>query len=318
MREVSCRNDQSGAYTVLHAVPSINTRALYAVALNSIARKGVQRVEDPLAGSRGGAPWVPNQHAGAVCSRAQLNREKGVQRVEDPLAGSRGSVPWVPRKGIVMKKQKQSFVVLGLGRFGSSVARSLCELGHEVLAVDRDEKLVEDIAPDVTQAVQANAVDEDALAELGVQNFDAAIVAIGTDIRASILATVLLKEAGVPKILAKAVDDLHARVLYKVGADRVIFPERDMGQRVARSLVAPNILDLMALSDDDQIAELTLPTDWADKTIVELNIRRNFGVSVLGIHRGGKFLTSPGAETMLMAGDVLLVMGKKEAISAVQ
>ena len=170
----------------------------------------------------------------------------------------------------------------------------------------------------VTQAVQANAVDEDALAELGVQNFDAAIVAIGTDIRASILATVLLKEAGVPKILAKAVDDLHARVLYKVGADRVIFPERDMGQRVARSLVAPNILDLMALSDDDQIAELTLPTDWADKTIVELNIRRNFGVSVLGIHRGGKFLTSPGAETMLMAGDVLLVMGKKEAISAVQ
>ena len=170
----------------------------------------------------------------------------------------------------------------------------------------------------VTQAVQANAVDEDALAELGVQNFDAAIVAIGTDIRASILATVLLKEAGVPKVLAKAVDDLHARVLYKVGADRVIFPERDMGQRVARSLVAPNILDLMALSDDDQIAELTLPTDWADKTIVELNIRRNFGGSVLGIHRGGKFLTSPGAETMLMAGDLLLVMGKKEAISAVQ
>ena len=281
MREVSCRNDQSGACTVLHAVPSINTRTLYAVALNSIAKKGVQRVEDPL-------------------------------------AGSRGSAPWVPRKGIVMKKQKQSFVVLGLGRFGSSVARSLCELGHEVLAVDRDEKLVENIAPDVTQAVQANAVDEDALAELGVQNFDAAIVAIGTDIRASILATVLLKEAGVPKVLAKAVDDLHARVLYKVGADRVIFPERDMGQRVARSLVAPNILDLMALSDDDQIAELTLPTDWADKTIVELNIRRNFGVSVLGIHRGGKFLTSPGAETMLMAGDVLLVMGKKEAISAVQ
>ena len=215
MREVSCRNDPSGAYTVLHAVPSINTRALYAVALNSIAKRE-----------------------------------------------SRGS-------------------------------KTLWR-------------------------VQANAVDEEALAELGVQNFDAAIVAIGTDIRASILATVLLKEAGVPKILAKAVDDLHARVLYKVGADRVIFPERDMGQRVARSLVAPNILDLMALSDDDQIAELTLPTDWADKTIVELNIRRNFGVSVLGIHRGGKFLTSPGAETMLMAGDVLLVMGKKEAISAVQ
>ena len=326
MREVSCRNDPSGAYTVLHAVPSINTRTLYAVALNSIAKRESRGSKTLWRGQGAERLGFLNQHAGAVCSRAQLNREKGVQRVEDPLAGAGQSPAGVQRqslwrllqKGIVMKKQKQSFVVLGLGRFGSSVARSLCELGHEVLAVDRDEKLVEAIAPDVTQAVQANAVDEDALAELGVQNFDAAIVAIGTDIRASILATVLLKEAGVPKILAKAVDDLHARVLYKVGADRVIFPERDMGQRVARSLVAPNILDLMALSDDDQIAELTLPTDWADKTIVELNIRRNFGVSVLGIHRGGKFLTSPGAETMLMAGDVLLVMGKKEAISAVQ
>lgn len=239
---------------------------------------------------------------------------RGFQEAEETLGQGR---PLALRVGANVSFGEAGLAQV-LGRFGSSVARSLCELGHEVLAVDRDEKLVEAIAPDVTQAVQANAVDEDALAELGVQNFDAAIVAIGTDIRASILATVLLKEAGVPKVLAKAVDDLHARVLYKVGADRVIFPERDMGQRVARSLVAPNILDLMALSDDDQIAELTLPTDWADKTIVELNIRRNFGVSVLGIHRGGKFLTSPGAETMLMAGDVLLVMGKKEAISAVQ
>ena len=213
----------------------------------------------------------------------------------------------------VVRGQVRDAVVAQEETIRAAVTDAVKEQVRQAVAAQEDA-----IRAAVTQAVQANAVDEDALAELGVQNFDAAIVAIGTDIRASILATVLLKEAGVPKILAKAVDDLHARVLYKVGADRVIFPERDMGQRVARSLVAPNILDLMALSDDDQIAELTLPTDWADKTIVELNIRRNFGVSVLGIHRGGKFLTSPGAETMLMAGDVLLVMGKKEAISAVQ
>ena len=119
MREVLCRNDPSGAYTVLHAVPSINTRALYAVALNSIAKKGVQRVEDPLAGAG-----------------------------QSPAGVQRQSLWRLLQKGIVMKKQKQSFVVLGLGRFGSSVARSLCELGHEVLAVDRDEKLVEAIAPD--------------------------------------------------------------------------------------------------------------------------------------------------------------------------
>ena len=213
----------------------------------------------------------------------------------------------------VVRGQVRDAVVAQEETIRAAVTDAVKEQVRQAVAAQEDT-----IRAAVTQAVQANAVDEDALAELGVQNFDAAIVAIGTDIRASILATVLLKEAGVPKVLAKAIDDLHARVLYKVGADRVIFPERDMGQRVARSLVAPNILDLMALSDDDQIAELTLPTDWADKTIVELNIRRNFGVSVLGIHRGGKFLTSPGAETMLMAGDVLLVMGKKEAISAVQ
>ena len=213
---------------------------------------------------------------------------------------------------------KKQYAVIGMGRFGTSVAMTLVNAGQEVLVVDSDEERIQKVAEHFTHAVVVDTTDEASFAALGIRNFDMVVVAIGHDVQASVLTTLLLKEMGVRHIVAKAANALHGKMLEKVGADQVVFPERDMGQRVARSLVAPNILDLMALSDDDQIAELTLPTDWADKTIVELNIRRNFGVSVLGIHRGGKFLTSPGAETMLMAGDVLLVMGKKEAISAVQ
>lgn len=217
-----------------------------------------------------------------------------------------------------MKVKKKQFLVLGLGRFGSSVARHLCKLGHEVMAVDCDEKLVDDIAPYVTQAVQANATDENALEELGLHNFDAAIVAIGSNVRDSVLVTVLCKEAGVPLVAAKAVDDLHAKVLRKVGADRVVFPERDMGQRVARSLITPNILELMELADDYQIAELVAPALWCGKTIVDINVRRNYGLMIIGIRRGEAFLASPGADTVLLEGDVLLVLGKQKDLDAVQ
>ena len=215
------------------------------------------------------------------------------------------------------KSSKKQFLVLGLGRFGGSLARSLCLMGHEVLAVDTDAETVEDIAPYVTQAVQANATDEDALQTMGVSNFDVAVVSIGA-IRDSILVTVLCKEAGVPYVLAKAVDDLHAKVLRKVGADRVVFPERDMGARVAKSLVTPSILDMMELADDYQIAEVMTPSSWCGRTLVDVNVRRNYGLSVLAIHRGKDFLASPGADTMLREGDVLLVLGKQASIDAIE
>ena len=157
-------------------------------------------------------------------------------------------------------KSKQ-FLVLGLGRFGASLAKTLCDLGQEVLAVDADEELVNNIAPYVTQAMQLDATDETLLASLGVKNFDAAIVSIGQNTRDSILVCVLLKELGVPYLVAKANDDLHAKVLRKIGADRVIFPERDMGARLARSIITPNVLELMNLSDDSvSYTHLTLPT----------------------------------------------------------
>ncbi len=217
-----------------------------------------------------------------------------------------------------MRNEKKQFLVLGLGRFGASVAESLCKLGHEVLAVDADEQLVEDVAPFVTQAVQADATDEDALESLGVQNFDAAIVSIGSNIRDSILVSVLCKEMGVPFVAAKAVDELHAKVLRKVGVDRVIFPERDMGQRFAKSLVAPNILELVELSDDYEIAEVLAPAAWCGKTLAEINVRRNYGVSVIAIRRGEGLIASPGADEVPQKDDVLVLMGKTKDIDRIQ
>lgn len=214
-------------------------------------------------------------------------------------------------------KAKQ-FLVLGMGRFGTSIAKTLCELGQEVLAVDSDADLVNDIAPHVTQAMQLDATDEDVLASLGVSNFDAAIVSIGQNTRDSILVCVLLKELGVPYLIAKANDDLHAKVLRKIGADRVIFPERDMGARVARSILTPNVLDLMNLSDDYQIIEIRVPMKWVGNSIIGLNVRRHYGVNILAIHRQERFLVSPAPDMLFATGDTLLVMGKKEDIERLE
>lgn len=210
-------------------------------------------------------------------------------------------------------KNKQ-YLVFGLGRFGSSMARALCAQGQEVLAVDSDQELVNQIAPHVTQALQLDATDEEALRSLGVKNFDAAVVAIGQNTRDSILVSVLLKEMGIPYLIAKANDDLHAKVLRKIGADRVIFPERDMGARLARSIITPNVLELMNLSDDYQIMEIRVPERWVGDTIIGVNVRRKYGVNILAIHRADRFLVSPAPDMAFVEGDTLLVMGKREDI----
>ena len=216
-----------------------------------------------------------------------------------------------------MKAKKMQFLVIGLGRFGSSLAKTLCELGHEVLAVDRSADAVADISPFVTQALQANATDDEVFASLDAGSYDAAIVSIGSNVRDSILISVLCKEAGVPLVLAKAMDDLHAKVLSKVGVDRVIFPERDMGQRVARALVMPQMLELMSLSGDTKVAEMLLPEKWQNRTLEEINIRRNYGVTVLAVRRGEETLTSLRADFRLLPGDTLLMLGAESAIDAI-
>lgn len=214
-------------------------------------------------------------------------------------------------------KNKQ-FLVVGLGRFGTSVAKSLSQLGQEVLAIDSEMELVDDIAPFVTEAVQMDVIDEEALEKLDVPSFDAAVVSIGTDIRASILVCVLLKEMGIPYLIAKANDDLHAKVLTKIGVDRVVFPERDMGARLARSIISPTVLELMDLSDDYQIMEILLPQGWEGKNMISLDVRRKYGVNILALNRNDVFMASPAPDMPFEGGDTLLVLGKSHDVEALQ
>ncbi len=203
----------------------------------------------------------------------------------------------------------KQFAVIGLGRFGASVARTLAKMGHEVLAVDDDEEMVNSVAEEVAYVAQANVLDERALKSLGLRNFDTVIVAIGHEVKASILVTVMLKEMGIGKIVAKANDELHGRVLQKVGADLVVFPEREMGIRVAHSLVSRNIIDQIHLSPEFSIAEMVAPSSFIGKSLMESAMRQKHGITVIAIRRGDDLIISPDANQVVQKGDILLVIG---------
>ncbi len=209
----------------------------------------------------------------------------------------------------------RSFVVLGMGRFGQSVAKTLYELGYEVLAIDRDEEVIQNMTEYVTHAVIADVTDENILKSLGVRNFDVAVVTIGGDLQASILVTLMLKEMGVKYILTKARSEIHARVLQKVGADRVIFPEQDMGVRVAHNLVSTNILDYIELSPDYSIIEIAVPEPWVGQTLVELNVRVRYGINIMAIKNGNDINISPKADDKIKYDDVLVIIGANADIN---
>ncbi|WP_094547454.1 potassium channel family protein [Petroclostridium xylanilyticum] len=208
-----------------------------------------------------------------------------------------------------------SFVVIGIGRFGRSVAKTLYELGNEVLAIDENEEIIQDISEYVTHAVAGDVTDENVLKSLGIRNFDVAVVAIGGNMESSILVTVLLKEMGVKYILAKAQSELHAKVLSRVGADRVILPERDMGVRVAHNLVSTNILDYIELSPDYSIMEITAPEHWEGKTLKELNVRVRYGINIMAIKNGTEINISPKADDVIRQDDVLVVIGSNDDLN---
>lgn len=206
----------------------------------------------------------------------------------------------------------KQFIVVGLGRFGSSVARTLSDNEYNVLAIDTDEERVQIIANEVTHAVEADATDEDALRTLGVRNFDVAIVSIGDNIHANILATLILKELGVPYVVVKAQDTLHGKVLSKVGADRVVYPERDMGVRIAHNLISSNVLDYIEFAPEYSIVEIIAARDMVGKSLAQLEFRSKFGVNVMAIKRGKELNITPGANDKILEGDVLIVMGRNE------
>lgn len=208
-----------------------------------------------------------------------------------------------------MKKQ---FAIIGMGRFGSSVAKTLSDLGMEVLGIDQDEEKIQDVVNFVTHAVQADSTDEEAMRALGLRNFDVVVVAIGQDIQSSILTTIILKEIGVSTVIVKAQNELHGKVVKKIGADKVIFPERDMGQRVAHHLVSPNILDYIELSEDHSIVELKANHKMIGKNLRQLDIRAKHNCNVIAIKTGDKMNISPHAEDTIKENDVLVVVGKNK------
>ena len=212
----------------------------------------------------------------------------------------------------------KQFVVIGLGRFGASVAKTLYALGHDVLAIDMDEDLVQDISDSVTHAVQLDATDESALRTLGIRNFDVAVVTIGANIQASIMATLLVKELGVKYIIAKGNSDIHAKVLYKIGADRVILPEKDMGVRVAHNLVSSSILDYIELSPDYSIIEIESPKEWHKQSIRDLSLRSKFGINVMAIKKGHDVNISPYAEDIIEPGDIVVAIGSADDLAKLE
>lgn len=216
-----------------------------------------------------------------------------------------------------IKKRKQ-FAVVGLGRFGSSVARTLHEMGHEVLAIDENEERVQEFSDKVTHVVQADTTDEDSLSALGIRNFDVVVVAIGQDIQANMLTTLQLKEMGVPYIVAKAQNTLHGKMLQKIGADRVIYPERDMGQRVAHNLVSTNVLEYIALSPDLSIVEVTAPKILIGRSLAETNLRQKYEINVLAIKRNHEIIVPPLPSEKIMAEDIMIVVGGNEGVQRLE
>ena len=212
----------------------------------------------------------------------------------------------------------KSYVVIGLGRFGKTLARQLCALGGQVLAIDIHSDLVQQVANDVTHAVVGDAQDKEVLRALGVRDFDCAIIAIGGDLAASVLTTMNLKELGVPYIICKAHDDTHRRVLEKLGVDRVIIPEQENAQRLARSLNSHNVLDYIELSEEYGILEIPAPKTWVGKSLKELNVRAKLGVNIIAVESGETTNVSPSADYKIQAGDVMVVLGENYALEAVQ
>ena len=212
----------------------------------------------------------------------------------------------------------KSYIVVGLGRYGAGVACELCRLGCEVLAMDVSSELVSQVAGNVTHAVVGDGQDKEVLRALGAKEFDCAIVAIGGDLAASVLVTMNLKELGVPKIVCKAHDETHRRVLEKLGADQVVIPEQEQAARLARSLSSTNVLDYIELSHEYGIIEAPVPTAWEGKSLKELNVRAKLGINILAVRRSGSFNVSPAADFAFIQGDVMVILGDSKALKKVQ
>ncbi|HEX7318986.1 MAG TPA: TrkA family potassium uptake protein [bacterium] len=225
----------------------------------------------------------------------------------------------------------RQFVVIGLGRFGSSIARVLSEKGFQVLAIDRVEEKVREVQDLVSQSIVMDATDEKGLKELGIKDFDSAIVSMGENIEDSIMITLLLKDLGIKQVIVKAHNELHAKILQKVGADKIVFPEKEMGEKLAESLASPKIFDFIELSTEYGILEIVSPKKLCDKTLGELKLREKYAISVIAIKRKVPYtkpdgtpdfqeeiIIGPGGLDEIQPGDILILLGKYKDLNKIE
>ena len=211
----------------------------------------------------------------------------------------------------------KNVLVLGLGRFGSALARKLFEKGVEVMAVDRDYTKVQKLADQATYAAQADMTDEEAMRELGINNFDIAVIATGSNIEASIEATLLCKDAGITTVIAKATNITHERIVQKIGADKIIFPELESGERLARVISGSNLLEFIEFSSEFSLAEIRVHEAWIGKNLMELDFRNEYNLNVVAFERDGKTLINPNPTTLIEKNDLIVLIGKSEDVDKI-
>ena len=213
--------------------------------------------------------------------------------------------------------KEKNVLVLGLGRFGSALAKKLFEKGVEVMAVDTDYTKVQRMADQVTYAAQADMTDEEAMKDLGIKNFDIAVIATGSNIEASIEATLLCKDAGFTSVIAKATTATHERILEKIGADKIIFPELDSGERLARVISGSNLLEFIEFSNEFSLAEVRVHQAWIGKDLMDLDFRNKYNLNVVAFERSGGTIINPGPHTKIEKNDLIVLLGKKEDVEKV-
>ena len=211
----------------------------------------------------------------------------------------------------------KTVAVLGVGKFGRNIAKTLYQEGQEVLVVDKDKNAINEIADFVTHAYIGDTTDERVLNEIGIRDFDYVVISLSSNIRDSAITTVLCKELGAKYIIAKAVDNIHAKLLEKTGADMVVQPEKEAGIRLAKTLVADNIIDFLELSDEYSIHETRIPSSWIGKTLIQLNVRQKYDVSVVGIRRNSQMMVNIDPNEPLLQDDILIMIGSNEGLDTI-
>lgn len=212
--------------------------------------------------------------------------------------------------------QKLQFFVAGLGRFGKSVAVTLEKMGYDVMAMDSDEEVVQDLSDTLGYVVCGDCSDEKSLAAIGAGNADIAVVSVG-DLSASLMTTLLLKEMGVKKIVVKALGSVHGKMLQKIGADKIIYSEKEMGIRVAHNLISPGIVDYIEMENNITILSIHVPAEWVGKSILDIDIRRKYNITVVAIKRQGEMFVNPRPDMKLDAHDMLIILGDSESVKRV-